>query len=104
MADFENESLNVKMTLPDKLSIRQNLMFRSAAATSYGTPFLFERYWAATVPLLENWECKLIPDPTDVNLDDADDPDGVEKTSIIQWAGNTAAGHIGKLGVVPKND
>lgn len=104
MAEFENERLGVKMVLPDKLTIRQNLAFRSAAAISFGTPKLFEAYWEATVPIIEEWECELIPDPAMVNLDDADDPDGARKASIMQWTGNTAVGHIGAIGAVPKND
>ena len=98
MAEFESLEFKTSFTVPDTLTVRQQLTFRGAAALAGGD--MFVRFWAASKTIIENWESEIIPDMNDYDIDEASDPLAAD---VIQWTGTLISGHIAKLGTVPKN-
>jgi hypothetical protein len=89
----ENEELGVSFELPDSVTVREQLGFRERVFI-IGEQDTYSRYWAGVIPLLDNWQCELIPDPEAVDLDTETD---VQIANIINWVANTAAGHFASL-------
>ena len=98
MATYENEKLGVSFTLPDKLTVRQQLDWRGRVFETVGTTFL--RHWQAVKPLIEDWAYE--PDSVleDIDIDTATDK---ALADVIFWASNEAAGHMAGLDAIPKN-
>lgn len=99
MAKYENEALGVAFELPDKITVRQQLRFRSAIAFS-GESGVYERYWTGALQLMTDWTCERWPDARAIDLDGDDDPAVVD---LIQYVGNVTAVHMLELRSVPKN-
>lgn len=97
MKTFENEALGVSFSLPDKLTVRQQLAFRQRLAASDGD--LYSRYFMASVPLIEDWQCELVPVVADVDLDTET---RTSVADIVQWMANEVAIYFTDLGTVPK--
>ena len=97
---YENEVLGLSFTLPESLTVRQQLAFRERLFTSIGELDMYSRYWEAARPLIEDWDCELVPDPTAVDLDT--ETDG-RIADIVNWVANMVAGHMNALDDVPKN-
>lgn len=98
MASFENEKLGARFSVSDRITVRQQLAYLGARQFSDASE-AFERSWRAALPLIEGWECALIPDPQALNLDEASDP---RVTSVILWAAGKVAAHVAELDRVPK--
>lgn len=96
MADYENQEFGVHFSVPDRLTVRQQLAYLGAVATSQAEEAL-ERQWIAGVALLKTWQCETIPDPQ-ADLGVVDDPRMVR---IIIWVGNRIAEHVRKLEALP---
>lgn len=101
MAEYESERLGVKFELPDKLTIAQQLSFRSALFLSRDKD-KFRRFWDGAVELIvpESWKCEIIPDFKTLDLDVETDGRMVD---IVHFVGTTTAGHLAAIGAVPKN-
>ena len=99
MAKYENEALGVAFELPDKITVRQQLRFRSAIAFT-GEAGVYERFWAGAVQMVTSWECERWPDIKAIDLDSDDDPDLV---ALIEYVGNQTSAHMMELRSVPKN-
>lgn len=101
MAEYKSERLGVKFELPDKLTVAQQLSFRSALFLSADRD-KFRRFWDGAVELIvpNSWESEVIPDYKAVNLDEETDGRMVD---IIHFVGTTTAGHLAAIGAVPKN-
>lgn len=93
MAKYENAELGVKFALPDKLTVREQLTFRERVFL-LGEQDTYSRYWGGIIPLLEDWQCELIPEPEEIDLDTETN---VKIANIINWVANTAAGHFTSL-------
>lgn len=101
MAEYENKELGVKFTLPDTLTVEQQLKFRGALAMSgRAGQMLFIRMWEAAQDMLVNWQCKVIPNPAKFDIKKET---SVEAVEIIQWVANTASDHVATIGAIPKN-
>ena len=98
MAEYESEALGVKFTLPDKLTVFQQLAWRGRTAVGEGGVFI--RMWNGAVELIQDWECELIPDPKKLDMNAEEDG---AITDIVQFVANSTASHITALGLVPKN-
>ena len=99
---FENAEQTASFELPDKLTVRQQLGYRTRLYggirnDDYDT---YVSMWTAVIPLFEKWECEFIPDPKALNLDTETDP---RIADVVFWAGNRAAAHIQSAGQVQKN-
>lgn len=90
MAHYENADLGVAFDVPDRITVRQQVAFRSRlAAPDDGG--IYGRYWNAAPLLLTNWQSAVIPDPATFDLDAADDPRAAD---IVMWVGDTLAVHL----------
>jgi hypothetical protein len=94
--EFKQEG--VRFTVPDKITVRQQLAYFSAA-TGLDPSKRLERNWSGAKTLIEEWECELIPDK-DVNLDELY---SLEETNIVIWVGNKVYAHMVSLEETPKN-
>lgn len=101
MAEFKRVNPDCSFSLPDVITVRQQLAFFSQA-TYYNTKDLYERVWEAGKPLIENWICPALPNPLDpeFDFDKVTDPDIAQ---VIVWAGQNIRLHLNGLKSVPKN-
>ncbi len=98
MAEFSNEERGVRFTLPDSMTVRDQLGFFAAVSNAEEIS-TFESYWEAAKTLIEDWECDALPD-IGVDLGEVHDS---KITSIILWVGTQALNHMSELGAVSKN-
>ena len=98
MAEFSNKKSGVRFTLPDSITVRDQLHYFGVIAESL-TLDTYERYWEAAKLLIENWECKKLPN-IHTNLGETNDP---KITTIVLWAGTQVLTHMSELGTVSKN-
>lgn len=96
--DFEREKPKCKFSIPDRITVRQQLEYYSLAGGVVGREMLF-RYWEGARALITIWDCELIPDK-DVSLDDITDP---EQTQLVIWAGLQVRTYMNMLDSIPKN-
>jgi hypothetical protein len=82
-------------TIPDKITVRQQLEYFSAGA---GLPLAL-RHWEGAKTLVQKWECAELPDYT-VDLDSITDP---KATTFIIWAGIQVMQFVNALDSIPKN-
>ena len=99
MKKYANEELGVKFALKEKYTIRDILGQRERILFAVDYDW-YSRYWLASIPLLEKWECEVIPEPEELDLDSAATRQVVD---IIQWVANEVAAHMSELDNVPKN-
>lgn len=99
MAKYENEALGVAFELPDKITVRQQLRFRSAIAFS-GESAVYERFWRGALQIMTEWTCERWPDAKAIDLDAEDDP---ELVTLIEYVGDQVSLHMLELRSVPKN-
>lgn len=90
MAEYRSDALGVKFELPDRVTVRQQLAFRSRVAVVQPDE-AFVAYWLAALGLLSDWECERVPDPAALNMDEAVEP---AVADIVQYTANTAAAHM----------
>jgi len=98
--DYTNETLGVSFTLPDSITVRKQLSYRNAIINTTNTLDLYIRFWQGFLVLVENWQCKTLPDANAVDLDTDTRP---ATADIVVWACNICARHMGELENVPKN-
>lgn len=100
MAEYTIESVGLRFTVPDRLTVRQQLEYRGIIAAS-SRKDLYPRFWDGARHLIDGWQCEAMPDK-DVNLDEVDDP---EIADIIFMACNIVNRHLNRLEeeAVPKN-
>jgi hypothetical protein len=96
--DYESESLGVSFSLPDRLTVREQLAYRERAFMTGDS--VFERIWLGAVPLIKNWKCDHIPDPAAVDLATET---SAKVARVVAYVANVAAEHVASLDDVPKN-
>lgn len=96
---YTNENIGVSFSLPETMSTRDGLDLR-ARLVEASDENAYIRWWLAVLPLLEDWQCDDLPDPAAFDLDA---PATWRIMDIVQWVGNTTAGHMAELENVPKN-
>ena len=95
---YENEALGVSFSLPETVTLRQQLMFRSRLL-DVEDDSAHLRWWIAALPLIEDWQCEAIPDLSSIDLDE---PGDWRTGDIIQYVANASAGHFMEMADVPK--
>lgn len=98
--EYENERFGLSFTLPTSLTAREHLRFRERLFVTMGDEDTYSRYWQAALPLIEDWECELVPDPEAVDLDTETRR---EAADLIFYVSTTVAGHMHTMDDVPKN-
>ena len=93
------ETIKATFTLPDTLTVRQQLKFAAEIGKHAQEGYLIA-YWEMGKTVLTNWQCDLIPDPSAVDIDTETDP---RITKIIIKAANEVAKWYLDLGNVEKN-
>lgn len=95
--EFTRQKPSARFVVPDKITVRQQLAYFSAADNP-NVP-TFERFWLAALQLISEWECELFPDQT-VSIDEITDP---KITNVIIWAGVKVRNHINSLDEISPN-
>lgn len=96
--EFKSKQHKCKFTIPEKITVRQQLEYFSAIGGVWDKNTL-TRWWIGATQLIQAWECKTMPD-FNVDIDEVSDP---AITDIIVWAGTAVRGHINSLDEIPKN-
>lgn len=95
--EFKKETpVPVRFTIPDKVTVRQQMAYLSEASAS-SRPHI-ERLWIGAVAMIEEWECSLFQ--KGVNLDEVTDP---RVTDVMVWVAIQVRNHMNGLDEVPKN-
>lgn len=100
MAEYKHPSLPVKFSLPDKLTVRDQLAYYSAVGDAFGEP-TWIRYWRGASELVRDWECELIPNIKELDIDAETNPD---IATIAIWVGKQVVGILTEMESVPKNE
>lgn len=98
MAEYKNEELGVRFTMPDKPTVRQMLRYRSVLPAREGRATLYEDLWYAIGEMAGGWECEVVKPG-----DDLDKIDDARAADVIAWVIATGANHMNRVGTVPKN-
>lgn len=96
---YESENLGVSFSLPERLTVREHMQFRARLVDALAED-AYTRYWLAVLPLVEDWQCEVIPDPAALDLDAFI---SWKVADVMQYVANTAAAHMLSLDDVPKN-
>ena len=96
--EFENKKLKTRFTVPDTITVRQQLAYLSEAANITQSKMM-EQTWKAATLLIETWESPHLPDYK-LSLDEATDP---KATDVIIWAALEVKKYINDLDKLPKN-
>ena len=95
--EFKRENPSARFSVPDKITVRQQLQYFSEARSA-DRP-VFERLWVGASLLITDWECEIMPDYK-ISLDDISDPN---VTDVLIWAGLAVMRHIDSLDNISKN-
>lgn len=100
MAEYKDDELGLRLTVPDRLTVGQQLQYRSMI-TFGEQKDAYARFWAGARLLIDEWECEAMPDK-DVDIDKVHDP---AVADVIFTACNIVSGHMRRLesDAVPKN-
>lgn len=96
---YTNDALGVSFTLPDSLTVRQQLRHRERILLNAAED-AYTRNWLAALPLISDWQSDDIPDLDEFDLDDAT---SVKQANIVQWVANIVAGYVFELEDVDPN-
>lgn len=103
--EFKRENPDCKFTLPDAITVRQQLAYFSAAGALSGNE-MWLRLWEAAKTLIQDWECPLIqnlnPDRSKKEIDYLDSADP-QVTYILIWVAGEVREHINSLKSLSKN-
>jgi hypothetical protein len=97
MAEYANADLGVSFSVPDALTVRDQLKFYSAGQGS-DAPWM-EQMWESARTVIKDWKCEVLPD-LKADLDKVTD---VRVTRIVAWVGATVARHMTGLEVPDPN-
>lgn len=103
MAEYSNDSLGVKFTLPDAPTVGQQLRYKGRVySAGYFTDDVYLRMWLGFLGLFDNWECDYISDPKEIDPEKETRP---KVADVMMWVGNITAKHMNELEAeaVPKN-
>ena len=95
--EYKNEQLGASFTVPDRITVRQQLGYYSEAALATGDE-LFTRLWLGARTLIQDWQCEGVPLETDIETDT-----NPKAASVMIWAAMRVKEHIDRLESVPKN-
>ena len=96
---MEYKKDNVRFTLPDRPTVRQQLAYFGAVGDAKGAD-RFVRYWEGAKTLIVDWECAAMPEIDKIDLDSLTNPSDV---LVILFAGSQTAVYMSGLEDIPKN-
>lgn len=95
--EYKNEQAGVSFSVPDKITVRQQMAYHSRAALAADQE-LFIQLWLAARTVIQDWKCETVP--LDIDIDTATDP---QATLVLMWAGSRVSEYINKLETIAKN-
>lgn len=102
--EFENEKLGCSFTLPEPYRMRDVERYEAARKTAReaGGKTVFAVNWIGAVAVVEEWDCKALPEPDKLTPADFADSHG-KVLQVIVWVATTVENYnIEKL-FIPKN-
>lgn len=99
MATYTNDKLGLSFAVPDSVTVKKQLQFKSAISASEKVD-VYEQFWKGAIVVMQDWQCALLPDPAALDLEKETNP---RVADIVVWAGNQVAAHMFSLEDVPKN-
>jgi len=96
--EYKNDELSARFTVPDKLTVRQQLQYYSTVAFS-DKKDMVERSFEGAKLLIDEWHCDLLPSLDD-SLDEVTNP---LVADVILWATRKVREHVSQLRELPKN-
>lgn len=93
-----NETLGIKIVMPDEPSVRQVLMYRTRISENSDKELMIERMWIAAPALVSEFECD------DIELgSDIDSMSGIRSADVVTWVASVVFEYYTSLGELPKN-
>jgi len=96
---IENDGLILSFEIVEHPTVRQQLKYRSDLVKSDTDNDLFSQHWAAALPLISKWECALLPDPTELDIDNETNP---QVANLVEFVSMSVFNHIQKLDAIEK--
>jgi hypothetical protein len=97
--EYKDAALGVSFTIPDKLTVRQQMQYDGAIGEGYLNGLsMYERFWQAARLIIQDWQCDYIA--LDADLDKLDDRQAAQ---VVEFAGRAAFSHVIALERTPKN-
>lgn len=96
--EYKSDAFGVSFSVPDKVTVRQQLAYFSEAGRANGKEFI-ERLWLGARAVILDWTCPALPD-LNTDLDSVTDP---KTTQAIVWAALEVKRHMDNLEQIPKN-
>ncbi len=94
---YDNPELGVSFTIPDKITVGEQLEYFSAREFTEPEERLI-RLWDASKVLIADWQCKLIPDMDELKLESTDP----QITKIVLWVIARSSNHMAGILSIPK--
>ena len=95
---YTNDEFSADFTVPDRLTVRQQVQYYAAVAFSEKKEFVEQSFEGAKL-LIEDWHCTRIPD-LNISLDTLTDP---TDAAIVLWVQKIVRDHVAGLKDLPKN-
>lgn len=99
MIEKSNDELGVNFSLPEAITVRQQIKIRSRVWSQDTDEEPTFRFWFGMKPLIKDWYCEEFPYLDEIDLDDSTDP---LLADIVTWVSNELAGYWLDLSAVPK--
>lgn len=99
MVEFVHDEGLARFTVPEKPTVRQQLEYLGGASI-YNEADRFVQWWEGATALIDDWECELLPNLEEIDLDKLHDP---KAATIITWASMKCRMHMNALDETPKN-
>jgi len=98
--EYKNDALEVSFSLPDAITVRQQLNIKSRMVMMFDIDDYYMIFWNSLLPVIENWKCKTIPDPKELDMNESTDP---KVARIVVWVCTEANRWFTGLESVEKN-
>lgn len=98
--EFRNEKPKCVFAVPEKITVRQQLAYYSAAGT-VDKNMILENSWSAAKQIIvpQSWKCEVMPD-INASLEELTSP---LATEVILWAGAKVREYLSDFENLPKN-
>ena len=96
--EVKNDDLGVSFTLPDKLSVFDQLQYKSLMIPTKESKGMYNILWLAAKELVDNWKCKSLKIGTDLKT--ITDPAAAD---IVEFVGLKVFAHYNSVEKLPKD-
>lgn len=82
MPEFDHSELGFKYSIPDKITVRQQLEYASIAGWQQAEDKIF-KLWDAAKRLITTWESDLVPDVKKLDVDTETNPKVAAMITVV---------------------